>query len=159
VINLEILLLILVANGVPVIASGLLNRRFEVPLDMGVRLPDGQPLFGSSKTLRGLLLSLPLTAIVAELIGLSFTLGLTVALWAMLGDLLSSFIKRRLGMASGSQALGLDQLFESLLPLLAVAGPLTISATEIMATVITFAVLELLISQILFRLKLRKHPY
>ena len=158
-INLEILLLILVANGVPVIASGLLNRRFEVPLDMGVRLPDGQPLFGSSKTLRGLLLSLPLTAIVAELIGLSFTLGLTVALWAMLGDLLSSFIKRRLGMASGSQALGLDQLFESLLPLLAVAGPLTISATEIMATVITFAVLELLISQILFRLKLRKHPY
>ena len=158
-INLEILLLIFVANGVPVIASGLLNRRFEVPLDMGVRLPDGQPLFGSSKTLRGLLLSLPLTAIVAELIGLSFTLGLTVALWAMLGDLLSSFIKRRLGMASGSQALGLDQLFESLLPLLAVAGPLTISATEIMATVITFAVLELLISQILFRLKLRKHPY
>lgn len=158
-INLEILLLILVANGVPVMASVLLNQRFSLPLDMGVRLPDGRPLFGASKTFRGLLLSLPLTGIVAELIGLSFTLGLTVALWAMLGDLLSSFIKRRIGMASGSQALGIDQLPESLLPLLAVAGPLTISATEIMATVITFAVLELLISRVLFRLKLRKHPY
>ena len=86
-------------------------------------------------------------------------LGLTVALWAMLGDLLSSFIKRRLGMAPGSRALGLDQLPESLLPLLAVAGPLVISATEIMATVITFFVLELLISRVLFRLRLRKHPY
>jgi CDP-2,3-bis-(O-geranylgeranyl)-sn-glycerol synthase len=159
VINLEILLLILVANGVPVMASVLLNQRFSLPLDMGVRLPDGRPLFGASKTFRGLLLSLPLTGIVAELIGLSFTLGLTVALWAMLGDLLSSFIKRRIGMAPGSQALGIDQLPESLLPLLAVAGPLTISATEIMATVITFAVLELLISRVLFRLKLRKHPY
>jgi CDP-2,3-bis-(O-geranylgeranyl)-sn-glycerol synthase len=159
VINLEILLLILVANGVPVMASVLLNQRFSLPLDMGVRLPDGRPLFGASKTFRGLLLSLPLTGIVAELIGLSFTLGLTVALWAMLGDLLSSFIKRRLGMVPGSQALGLDQLPESLLPLLAVAGPLTISATEIMATVITFFVLELLISRVLFRLRLRKHPY
>jgi CDP-2,3-bis-(O-geranylgeranyl)-sn-glycerol synthase len=159
VINLEILLLILVANGVPVMASVLLNQRFSLPLDMGVRLPDGRPLFGASKTFRGLLLSLPLTGIVAELIGLSFTLGLTVALWAMLGDLLSSFIKRRIGMTPGSQALGIDQLPESLLPLLAVAGPLTISATEIMATVITFAVLELLISRVLFRLKLRKHPY
>jgi CDP-2,3-bis-(O-geranylgeranyl)-sn-glycerol synthase len=158
-INLETLLLILAANGVPVMASVLLNQRFVLPLDMGARLPDGRPLFGPSKTFRGLLLSLPLTGIVAELIGLSFTLGLTVALWAMLGDLLSSFIKRRLGMAPGSQALGLDQLPESLLPLLAVAGPLAISATEIMATVITFFVLELLISRILFRLRLRKHPY
>lgn len=158
-INLEILLLILVANGVPVIASVLLNHRFELPLDMRVRLPDGRPLFGASKTIRGLLLSLPLTGIVAELIGLSFTVGLTVSFWAMLGDLFSSFIKRRIGMAPGSQALGIDQLPESLLPLLAVAGPLAISATEIMATVITFVVLELLISRILFRLKLRKHPY
>jgi CDP-2,3-bis-(O-geranylgeranyl)-sn-glycerol synthase len=62
-------------------------------------------------------------------------------------------------MAPGSQALGLDQLPESLLPLLAVAGPLAISATEIMATVVTFFVLELLISRVLFRLRLRKHPY
>ncbi len=158
-INLEILLLILVANGVPLMASGLLNKRFVLPLDMGMRLPDGRPLFGPSKTFRGLLLSLLLTGITAELIELSFIMGLTVALWAMLGDLLSSLIKRRLGMLPGSPALGIDQLPESLLPLLAVAGPLAISATEIMATVITFAVLELLISRILFRLHLRKHPY
>ncbi len=158
-INLEILLLILVANGVPLMASELLNQRFALPLDMGMRLPDGRPLFGSSKTFCGLLLSLLFTAIAAELIGLSFILGLTVALWAMLGDLLSSFIKRRLGVLPGSQALGIDQLPESLLPLLAVAGPLAISATEILATVITFTVLELLISRVLFRLHLRKHPY
>ncbi|MDT8376785.1 MAG: CDP-archaeol synthase [Mariprofundaceae bacterium] len=158
-ISLDILLLILIANGVPVMACALFNQRFGLPLDMGARFFDGRPLFGPSKTLRGLLLSLPLTGIAAELIGLSFMLGLTVALWAMLGDLLSSLIKRRLGMKPGSQALGLDQLPESLLPLLAVAGPLAISATEIMATVITFIVLELLISRVLFRLKLRKHPY
>ncbi len=157
--NLELLLLIIIANGVPVMASRFLNFRVGLPLDGGVRLPDGNPLFGPSKTFRGLILSLLFTGVAAELIGLSFMLGTSVALWAMLGDLLSSFIKRRLGMASGSQALGLDQIPESLFPLLAVAEQLALTAEQMMVTVITFMVLELLVSRILYRLRLRKRPY
>jgi hypothetical protein len=159
VINLELLLLIISANGVPILAFNLLRQHFSMPLDMGVSLPDGERLLGPSKTVRGLLFALPVTGIVAELIGLPWMLGLTVALWAMLGDLLSSFIKRRLHMSCGNQALGIDQVPESLFPLLAVAGHFSLSAEEIMATVITFIVLELLISRVLFRLHLRKRPH
>jgi CDP-2,3-bis-(O-geranylgeranyl)-sn-glycerol synthase len=158
-INLELLLLIIIANGVPILAFDLLRQRFSIPLDIGICLPDGERLFGVSKTLRGLLLSLLITGIAAELVGLSLMLGLTVALWSMLGDLLSSFIKRRLRMSPGSQAPGIDQVPESLFPLLAVAGQFSLSGEEIMATVITFIVLELLISRVLFRLHLRKQPH
>lgn len=158
-INLELLLLIIIANGIPILAFNLLRHRFSMPVDAGISLPDGERLFGTSKTVRGLLLSLLITGAIAELIGLSWMLGLTVAFWSMLGDLLSSFIKRRLHMASGSQALGIDQLPESLFPLLAVADQFSLSGEEILATVVTFIVLELLISRVLFRLHLRKQPH
>jgi hypothetical protein len=42
-----------------------------------------------------------------------------VAFMAMLGDLFSGFVKRRLGMGPSDKALGLDYVPESLLPLLA----------------------------------------
>lgn len=158
-INLELLLLIIVANGMPILAFNLLRQRFSMPLDLGISLPDGERLFGASKTVRGLLASLIFTGALAELIGLSWSTGLIVAFWSMLGDLLSSFIKRRLHMSSGSQAFGIDQLPESLFPLLAVAGQFSLSGEEILATVVTFIVLELLISRVLFRLHLRKDPH
>lgn len=158
-INLELLLLIVLANGIPILAFNLLRQRLSMPVDLGINLPDGERLFGVSKTIRGLLLSLIFTGALAEMIGLSWILGLTIAFWSMLGDLLSSFIKRRLHMASGSRAFGIDQLPESLLPLLAVAGQFSLSGEEILATVVTFIVLELLISRVLFRLHLRKDPH
>lgn len=152
-------MLIIVANGVPILAFDLLRQRFAMPLDLGVTLPDGERLFGSSKTVRGLLLAPPVTALVAELIGISWQTGITVALWAMAGDLLSSFIKRRLHMDSGSRALAIDQLPESLFPMLAVAETLSLTGETILATVIAFSVLELVLSRILYRLHLRQQPY
>jgi len=153
------MLLIVIANGVPILAYKLLQKRFSWPVDFGISLPDGERLFGMSKTIRGVLLSLMFTAVIAKLIGLSWLLGLNVALWVMLGDLLSSFIKRRLGFSCGRQALGIDQLLESLFPLLAVADDFSLSGEQILAMVITFFVLELFVSRVLFRFNLRKHPY
>jgi len=46
--------------------------------------------------------------------------GLVFSLAALLGDSVTSFIKRRLGLVSGGHAPGLDQALESLLPLLVV---------------------------------------
>jgi CDP-2,3-bis-(O-geranylgeranyl)-sn-glycerol synthase len=82
-----------------------------------------------------------------------------VGLTAMLGDLLSSFIKRRLGMASSSMALGLDQIPESLLPLLAVAETFELSGSTIAWTVAGFVVLELTLSPIFYWLGIRNQPY
>ena len=70
---------------------------------------DGRPLFGSSKT-RGLALSILATPAVAPLIGLDWRIGALVALMAMIGDLLSSFLKRRMGLAPSDKAIGLDQI-------------------------------------------------
>jgi len=158
-IHPELLLLIMLANGVPLLVYNLLGPRIAVPVDFGLRLPDGEPLFGPSKTWRGLLTAVTVSAAVAASLNLTWQVGATVALWALFGDLLSSFIKRRLKMAHGTRALGLDQVPESLLPLWAVADRFALDGESILAMVVTFFVLELLLSRVLFRLNLRKHPH
>ena len=156
---LQLLVLLTVANGTPVLAKRLLGRRFSWPLDGGCRFFDGRPLFGPSKTLRGVVLSLGVTAALAPLVGLSPAIGVTVAAAAMLGDLVSSFVKRRMNRPSSSQALGLDQVPESLFPLLACRGALELSALDILAAVGLFFIGELLASRVLYRLRIRDRPY
>jgi hypothetical protein len=73
-------------------------------------------LFGPSKTLRGLVVSVVATTLSAPALGLAWTTGLLAGAAAMAGDLGSSFIKRRMGLPSSSRALGLDQVPEALLP-------------------------------------------
>jgi CDP-2,3-bis-(O-geranylgeranyl)-sn-glycerol synthase len=77
----------------------------------------------------------------------------------MIGDLLSSFIKRRLAMASSSQASGLDQIPESLLPLLACRGALAITYLDMLIILVLFFVGEVVLSRLLFKLGLRDRPY
>jgi len=90
---------------------------------------------------------------------LQATLGLQVGALAMAGDLLSSFVKRRLDRPPSSQALGLDQIPESLLPLLSCIGPLGLTLPDIAAGVVGFFVGELLISRLLFWMHVRDQPY
>jgi CDP-2,3-bis-(O-geranylgeranyl)-sn-glycerol synthase len=156
---LGLLALLAAANGAPIIGRAVLGERFGWPLDGGVRFLDGRPLFGPTKTVRGIVLALVLTPPAAALLGLGWTNGLSIAAAAMAGDLLSSFTKRRLGLPPSSRALGLDQVPESLLPLLLVREPLALSAAEILGLVAAFVVLELLLSRLLYRLHIREQPY
>ena len=114
-----LLLLLLVANGSPLIVRALFPCHLNWRLDGGHDFIDGHPLFGSTKMVRGVLGALTITPLASVLLGLGWQLGLLTGLFAMLGDLTSSFVKRRLGMPSSSMALGLDQVPESLFPLLA----------------------------------------
>jgi hypothetical protein len=107
------------ANGTPIVAKKIFGPRFSFPLDAGTIFFDGRPLFGPSKTIRGILISLLLTTASAPLTGLDLTIGAIVAGAAMAGDLFSSFVKRRLNFPPSSQALCLDQVPESLFPMLA----------------------------------------
>ena len=158
-LEIELILLLLTANGAPIVFRWLLQERFAWPLDGGLLLADGRPLFGASKTLRGLIAALGCTSLLAWLLGWHPVLGLLFAAMAMLGDLLASFIKRRLAIPTSGMAPGLDQIPESLLPLLAVHGILDLSWTQIISIVATFIALDYLLSFILYRLHLRKHPY
>ena len=53
---IQVLLLLGVANGTPIFARKLFGELFDAPLDGGIKFRDGRPLFGSSKTVRGIVL-------------------------------------------------------------------------------------------------------
>ena len=110
------------ANGMPVIFGG--GR----PIDGGRSFLDGKPLLGSHKTVRGFFAGLT----IGTLVGLveyallepfhsspflstipfspSFLLGFVLSLGALVGDLMDSFIKRRLDIPPGSPLPVVDQL-------------------------------------------------
>lgn len=154
------LLLLLVANGAPILARLLPGvRRWNRPLDGGFRLPDGEPLFGAHKTWRGIVAAILLTAAAAGLAGYPLWLGALFGGLSMLGDLLASFIKRRLRWHSGAPAPLLDQFPEALLPLMFLAGPLELDGSSILLIAVLFSALDWLLSRLLYRWRLRRHPW
>jgi CDP-archaeol synthase len=156
---LQVMALLTVANGIPLIAKKMFGSHFARPVDAGVRFFDQRPLFGSSKTLRGVLMSIFITTAIAPLIGVDPGVGTVVASAAMAGDLFSSFMKRRLNLPPSSQALGLDQVPESLFPLLACRFLLSLTAADIALGIGIFFVGELALSRLLYKAHLRDEPY
>ncbi|WP_341328262.1 CDP-archaeol synthase [Methylotuvimicrobium sp. KM2] len=153
------LLLLLVANGAPVVAYKLFGRRFAWPVDAGIILSDGRPLFGRSKTWRGILSSIGLVSAVSWSMGYGVTVGAAFGGLAMIGDLSASYIKRRQGMLESSRARGLDTIPESLLPVFVLKSQLALNRFDIAAVVLLFFTIEEFVSPILYRLHIRKHPY
>ena len=156
---LIVLLLAGAANTAPLIATKLLRGRFAAPIDRGVLLRDGRPLFGASKTLRGVISGIALPALLAPVCGQPVALGLAIGAAAMAGDLCSSFVKRRMGLRPSSQAFALDQLPEVLLPAWVARGWLDLSVVEVVIIGAVFLVAELALSRLLYRLNLRDTPY
>lgn len=155
----RLLLLLLVANGAPVVAKKLLGATCARPIDGGARLFDGRPLLGRSKTWRGLAAALLATGLAAPLLGLPVSLGALIGAGAMAGDLLSSFVKRRLGRAPSSRALGLDQIPEALIPLLAAALFTPLGPGGVALGTAGFVLGSLALSRLMFDLDLREQPY
>jgi CDP-2,3-bis-(O-geranylgeranyl)-sn-glycerol synthase len=107
------------ANAAPVIFGG------GKPMDFGKTFFDGKPLLGSHKTFRGFLAGI----IVGTLVGVvqtvifeqvlfqyspqfrySILLGFMLSLGALTGDLVESFVKRRLNRSPGSSLPVADQI-------------------------------------------------
>ena len=112
------------ANATPVVLGG--GR----PIDCDKKFRDGKPIFGSHKTFRGFFLGLAVGTLVG--LGLNFEfqynllLGFMTSLGALVGDLIKSFIKRRLNLAPGKSLPVADQLdfiFGALLFSLPVSPP------------------------------------
>ncbi len=155
----KVLILLAAANGAPLLAKKLLGSYLDYPLDGGRALADGHPLFGTSKTIRGIIVGVLAAALLAPLLGLAWTSGLVVGAAAMAGDLFSSFVKRRLGMPPSSRAWGLDQIPESLFPALASMGDLGLTLADVAVIVAAFTLGGQAVSLLLFRIRLRDHPY
>lgn len=142
----ELVLLLVIANGTPFVAHLLLGKFLDLPLDRNKAFMDGRPLFGPGKTVRGILSAIIATTLLAPLAGLGPAQGAVFGLLAMLGDLVSSFIKRRLGIATSHSAPLLDQLPETLLPLLVMQPVLAVTLPEIAAATAIFMAIDLAFS-------------
>ncbi|WP_295384095.1 CDP-archaeol synthase [uncultured Thiodictyon sp.] len=149
---LTLLALLLVANGAPAVLAVLVGRTPARPLDGGMLLRDGHPVFGPSKTWRGLVAALGITPPVAMLLGFGWGLGLAIALGAMAGDLIASFIKRRLGLDSGASVPLLDHLPETLIPALLAKGAMGLDWPHLGVAAAVFTVVDLLVTPLLKRL-------
>jgi len=96
------------ANATPVIFGG------GFPIDGGRTFLDGRPIFGSHKTLRGFFSGLVVGTLVGFVEGALFQynvlLGFALSMGALVGDLVGSFLKRRLDLPPGSTLPIVDQL-------------------------------------------------
>lgn len=151
--------LLALANATPILVKKVAGPKWAWPLDGGWVLRDGQRLLGASKTVRGVVCAVAATAAGAYAIGWGWETGAVAAGWSMGGDLFASFCKRRLGLAAGSRATGLDQVPEALFPALAVREAVGLSAVDVAVVVGVFMVGEMLLSVWFFRWHLRDRPY
>ena len=151
------------ANGAPVLFGG------GKPIDLGKNFPDGRPIFGSHKTYRGFILGLAIGTLVgwaqealAPSAGLprgNTLLGFILSLGAMIGDLLGSFLKRRLDLKPGAPLPVSDQIDFVLVALLfgALIEPPTL--TEALIIIILTGPIHLMVNVIAYLLRLKETPW
>lgn len=140
---LQALLLVALASSAPWALGRACGHRFAWPLDGGLRLRDGERLFGAHKTWRGLLAGTAACSIAGALLGTGFLVGAAAGVLALTGDALSSAIKRRLRRPPGTEVPGLDQVPEALLPLLVLQRPLGLSMAAVIGVTLAFTMLDL----------------
>ena len=112
-ITLELYIMLVLANGTPVVAARILKHHWSAPVDGGRLWFDGRPLFGGSKTWRGVVSGALACALFSLATGLGMLFGLLFGVLGLAGDLLSSFIKRRLGLWLRDHEENVEQLHKN----------------------------------------------
>ncbi len=138
--DIQILLLLWLANFTPPLLAFFLEDRFNAPIDCGRLYQDDKPLFGPHKTWRGLFGALLAGSLLALALGFPVWLGFSAALLSMGGDLVSSFIKRRLNRPSGNNFPVLDQFFEGFFPFLVFIPYFQIGLTRALVLTVMFCI-------------------
>jgi uncharacterized protein len=144
---LKALAMLWAINTAPLVLAYFLEGRWKTPLDLGKRLPDGKPLFGPHKTIRGAAAGILTGGLVGMFMGIPFGYGIAAGLLGISGDLLSSFIKRRLDLQSGTDVPGLDQFIEGLFPLVLLQSVLGLSSPGSALVLLLFCITAYLGSQ------------
>jgi CDP-2,3-bis-(O-geranylgeranyl)-sn-glycerol synthase len=68
-VELKLLLLIIIVNGVPVLTRNILKLHFETAVDFNRVFFDGWPVFGPTKTWRGIVAAIIITVLLTLLLG------------------------------------------------------------------------------------------
>ncbi|MBU1198048.1 CDP-2,3-bis-(O-geranylgeranyl)-sn-glycerol synthase [Candidatus Micrarchaeota archaeon] len=156
-----------VANSAPVLFGG------GAPIDFKRHLPDGNRLLGNSKTLRGLGAGLAAGMFAGVLLAyllpnmflpfLSFRLKIWVAFLlasgTLFGDLLGSFIKRRMNLKPGEPFFLTDQLLFLVMALAFSSLVFIPSYSEIIYLFLLTFILHVLLNILAHRLNLKRVPW
>jgi len=136
---LKVLVFLWSVNLAPPLLAHLLEERWGGPLDRGLRFGDGRPLLGPHKTSRRLIAAVATAAVAGPTLGFPLPVSLAAGLLSMLGDLLTSFCKRRLDHPSGGNLPGVDQALEGALPFLVLTPHGGLSPAATLAAILVFS--------------------
>lgn len=160
-----------VANGVPVLFSG------RTPIDLGQTHDDGNRWFGPGKTFRGFVAGTVVGTLCGVLLALlwpgllpflgfeeKISVSFLLAFGAMSGDLIGSFLKRRLHAPPGAKIRFLDQVPFVLVALLLAVLAFPVLAEQIgwwgFAFLLIFTVfIHRTVNFVAFKLGLKKVPW
>ncbi|BFH73528.1 CDP-2,3-bis-(O-geranylgeranyl)-sn-glycerol synthase [Sulfurisphaera javensis] len=149
----------LVANGsAPFVKNG-------TPIDFKRNFIDGRRILGDGKSFEGLLVALTfgttVGVILSKFLGIEWIIvSFVESFFAMIGDMIGAFIKRRLGLERGARALGLDQLDFVLGATLGLfLAKIQVNIYEFLSIVIIAFVLHILTNNIAYRLKIKSVPW
>lgn len=158
-IAVQLLVLLLIANGAPILLHRIMGPSLAMPVDGRLTLSDGNRLFGPSKTWRGLLGGTVAAEVGGWLLGIAPGQGAAAGALSLSGDLISSFVKRRRGIPASGRATGLDQIPEALLPTACLAPWFGLSVGSAAVVVVAFVALGITLSWAGFHIGLRRRPY
>ena len=140
------------ANASPVVFGG------GGPIDAGLKWLDGKPLFGSHKTIRGTFFGIIMGTIIGVLQG-NLAGGLLQSLGAILGDILFSFLKRRINMQPGDSLPLIDQLDFIVIAVILSFPIQQPSLFQILAIIVLTLPLHYLVNIVAWVFKLKKNPW
>ena len=143
-----------IANIVPVLVRKI--DFLNIPVDFNFKFK-GQPIFGMNKTIRGLFFGCLSSTISGYLIFQNPLFGLKIGFLALCGDLLGSFIKRRLSVMPGEVCFPLDQIDWSVLPLLYLYTNSLVSIKQALVIFIVCTILHPMVNITGYYLKLKKN--
>lgn len=158
------------ANMAPVFVRRI--KFLDIPVDFDKKFK-GKPIFGSHKTWRGLFFGILFGVVVAYIqfrlnssaffAGLSFVdysnwfvLGLLLSLGALVGDLVKSFFKRRVGVKPGKRFIPWDQIDYAVGAILFVYIVHALTAMQIVLILLISFFGHILINHLGYYLKIRK---
>jgi len=147
---------IIIANVVPVFFAKLLPS-LDMPVDFGFNFTDGQRIFGKNKTLRGVFSAIAFGTLAGYVLNLGISAGFMLSLGTMCGDLLTSFIKRRMKVKPGQRF----QPYESEVFVLTAVlfAPALFSVTEVIAMMILSPAVYVLFNYLAYKTGLKNVPW
>ncbi len=162
------------ANMAPVIVKNWF-KKLAVPIDSGKRIK-GKEIFGKNKTWRGFIFAILFAIVIAYLQfflygfdffrNLSFInysnwllLGFLFGFGAIFGDLIESFIKRRLNLKPGKKFIPWDQLDFVIGALIFISLVVDITLKMLLYIVIISFIGHILVNHTAYYLKIRKEKW